>query len=154
MGKNLLVGVGSKARKVKALYVGVGGKARKVKKAYVGVGGKARLVYTSYVAVTRITLSADNEYGVIRATLSPSNATTQSVTWSIQSYNYTKFAVVESTATTCRVGWAPHNTASYTGHYCILTATVDGVSKSVSCTQIGTSYNSYGHTPRFDYVFN
>ena len=32
MGKNLLVGVGSKARKVKALYVGVGGKARKVKK--------------------------------------------------------------------------------------------------------------------------
>ena len=39
MAKNLLVGVGSKARKVKALYVGVGGKARKVKKVYVGVGG-------------------------------------------------------------------------------------------------------------------
>lgn len=47
MGKNLLVGVGGKARKVKALYVGVGGKARKVKKVYVGVGGKARLVYMS-----------------------------------------------------------------------------------------------------------
>lgn len=47
MGKNLLVGVGSKARKVKALYVGVGGKARKVKKVYVGVGGKARLVWQS-----------------------------------------------------------------------------------------------------------
>lgn len=52
MGKNLLVGIGGRARKVKALYVGVGGKARKVKKVYVGVGGKARLVYTSYVAVS------------------------------------------------------------------------------------------------------
>ena len=56
MAKNLLVGVGSKARKVKALYVGVGGKARKVKKVYVGVGGKARLVHTSYVPVTGIDL--------------------------------------------------------------------------------------------------
>lgn len=60
MGKNLLVGVGGKARKVKALYVGVGGKARKVKKVYVGVGGKARLVYTSYVAVTGITVTHEN----------------------------------------------------------------------------------------------
>lgn len=55
MGKNLLVGVGGKARHAKALYVGVAGKARKVKKVYVGVGGKARLVYTSYVAVSSVT---------------------------------------------------------------------------------------------------
>lgn len=57
MGKNLLVGVGNKARKAKALYVGVGGKARKVKKVYVGVGGKARLVYTSYVKTTDIKIT-------------------------------------------------------------------------------------------------
>lgn len=48
MAKNIYVGVGSKARKIKQLYVGVGGKARKVKKVYVGVGGKARLVYAYY----------------------------------------------------------------------------------------------------------
>lgn len=48
MAKNIYVGVGGKARKIKQLYVGVGGKARKVKKVYVGVGGKARLVYAYY----------------------------------------------------------------------------------------------------------
>ena len=91
MAKNLLVGVGSKARKVKALYVGVGGKARKVKKVYVGVGGKARLVYTSYVAVTGITItktlcsySSPDKYPFranLTANISPSNATNQTITW-------------------------------------------------------------------------
>lgn len=85
MGKNLLVGVGSKARKVKALYVGVGGKARKVKKVYVGVGGKARLVYTSYVAVTGIAfdhLNSSNYNGLwIYFKLTPTNATNRSVTF-------------------------------------------------------------------------
>ena len=84
MGKNLLVGVGGKARKAKALYVGVGGKARKVKKVYVGVGGKARLVYTSYVAVTGITLTLNDKYAdepTITAVFTPSNATNQKVTW-------------------------------------------------------------------------
>ena len=78
MAKNLLVGVGSKARKVKALYVGVGGKARKVKKVYVGVGGKARLVYTSYVAGTKINVSYTTNYETLTVTftLEPSNATT------------------------------------------------------------------------------
>lgn len=48
MGKNLLIGVGGKALKVKTLYLGVGGKARKVKRVYLGVGGKARLVYLPF----------------------------------------------------------------------------------------------------------
>lgn len=86
MGKNLLVGVGSKARKVKALYVGVGGKARKVKKVYVGVGGKARLVYTSYIPVTGISVikshvgSTFNIWKIEIAVL-PSNATNKSTSW-------------------------------------------------------------------------
>ena len=84
MGKNLLGGIGGKARKVKALYVGVGGKARKVKKVYVGVGGKARLVYTSYVAVTGITVTHENLYNhsspVINfyVSITPSDATDKS----------------------------------------------------------------------------
>jgi len=85
MAKNLLVGVGGKARKVKALYVGVGGKARKVKKVYVGVGGKARLVYTSYVAVTGIAfnhLNGSNYNDLwIYFKLTPTNATNRSVTF-------------------------------------------------------------------------
>ena len=85
MAKNLLVGVGSKARKVKALYVGVGGKARKVKKVYVGVGGKARLVYQSYVAVTGIAFDHLNRSNYndlwIYFKLTPTNATNRSVTF-------------------------------------------------------------------------
>lgn len=85
MGKNLLVGIGGRARHVKALYVGVGGKARKVKKVYVGVGGKARLVYTSYVAVTGITfdhLNSSNYNDLwIYFKLTPTNATNRSVTF-------------------------------------------------------------------------
>ena len=88
MAKNLYVGVGSKARKVKALYVGVGGKARKVKKVYVGVGGKTRLVYQSYVAVTGINvISVTNKGNPCRITisLSPSDATDKTVTWAWKS---------------------------------------------------------------------
>lgn len=85
MAKNLLVGVGSKARKAKALYMGVGGKARKVKKVYVGVGGKARLVYTSYVAVTGIVFDHLNHFNYndlwIYFKLTPTNATNRSVTF-------------------------------------------------------------------------
>lgn len=91
MGKNLLVGVGGKARHVKAMYVGVGGKARKVKKAYVGVGGKARLVYTSYVAVTGIAfdhLNSSNYNDLwIYFKLTPTNATNRSVTFTKNSNN-------------------------------------------------------------------
>lgn len=83
MGKNLLVGVGGKARHVKALYVGVGGKARKVKKAYVGVGGKARLVYQSYIPVTGINVTSVIKGNPCRIniSLSPSDATDKTVTW-------------------------------------------------------------------------
>ena len=45
MSKAAFIGVGGKARKVRALYVGVNGKARRVARGYVGVGGKARLFY-------------------------------------------------------------------------------------------------------------
>lgn len=85
MGKNLFVGVGGKARHVKALYVGVGGKARKVKKVYVGVGGKARLVHQSYIPVTRITYSHLNGSNYndlwIYFKLTPTNATNLTVTF-------------------------------------------------------------------------
>lgn len=90
MGKNLLVGVGSKARKVKALYVGVGGKARKVKKVYVGVGGKARLVYASYVAVKGIDISYEilSRYTlVVHATVTPGNATDRRICYTSSANN-------------------------------------------------------------------
>ena len=98
MGKNLLVGIGGKARHVKALYVGIGGKARKVKKIYVGVGGKARLVYQSYIPVTGISAKytlvngkADDTYASVyynyainlAATVNPSNATNPAITWTV-----------------------------------------------------------------------
>lgn len=105
MGKNLLVGVGSKARKVKALYVGVGGKARKVKKVYVGVGGKARLVYTSYVAVTGVKLeiaSTKDNTCIIKAVFTPANATNLSVKWTIKQSNaFMKVKISAQNATTC-----------------------------------------------------
>lgn len=103
MGKNLLVGVGGKARHVKALYVGVGGKARKVKKVYVGVGGNARLVYTSYVACTDLSFTTAYEagfrnktqyYGIITITTVPSNATTGTVT--VTPYGSWRPAIIES----------------------------------------------------------
>ena len=153
MAKNIYVGVGGKARKIKQLYVGVGGKARKVKKVYVGVGGKARLVYTSYVAVTGITLSAVNEVGVISAAITPSNSTTKKVSWSIKSLDYTSYVLVDVTDTTCRIYQG--NGPSYTGHRCILSATVDGITKTVTCTQTGSGFRPYyGHVLLFSYVFN
>ena len=94
MGKNLFVGVGGKARHVKALYVGVGGKARKVKKVYVGVGGKARLVHQSYIPVTGITYSHLNGFNYndlwIYFKLTPTNATNLTVTFTKDS-NHIRF---------------------------------------------------------------
>lgn len=107
MGKNLLVGVGSKARKVKALYVGVGGKARKVKKVYVGVGGKARLVYQSYVAVTGIDLVLPDNITqptvTITAVFTPSDATDQKVTWKFDGVMGVYMDVVHTTDTSCSI---------------------------------------------------
>ena len=92
MGKNLLVGVGGRARNVKALYVGVGGKARKVKKVYIGVGGRARLVYQSYIYVTGISLSkvgttSDKKGGlaIVTANITPSNAQNKTLIWTLSS---------------------------------------------------------------------
>ena len=114
MGKNLLVGIGGRARHVKALYVGVGGKARKVKKVYIGVGGKARLVYQSYIPVTRIGLSGISDqlppnapsnwrawgFCRINATFTPSNATTKSVTWTLENVDG-RVSISTSTSTSC-----------------------------------------------------
>lgn len=127
MGKNLLVGVGSRARHVKAMYVGVGGKARKVKKVYVGVGGKARLVYTSYVAVTGITLTLNDKYAdepTITAVFTPSNATNQKVTWNIVFTPVVSgIDILSSNDTTCVLSRTIDSNAS-----AILTATsADGV---------------------------
>lgn len=119
MGKNLFVGVGGKARHVKALYVGVGGKARKVKKVYVGVGGKARLVYQSYVPVTGISLHVSSD-GIARVTLSPTNASATSASWSTTG----DISVKSSSGLTCTLS-APR-TASGS-----VTAYVEG--KSATC---------------------
>lgn len=98
MAKNLYVGVGGKARKMKAAYIGISGKARKVKKIYVGVGGRARLVYQSYIPVTGISATyvlkqtkADDTYASVyynyaidlTATINPSNATNPAITWTV-----------------------------------------------------------------------
>lgn len=105
MAKNLLVGVGGKARKVKALYVGAGGKARKVKKVYVGVGGKARLVYTSYVAVSSIDLILPDDTTQLTATITakftPNDATNQKVTWKYVNTLGAGIIIRSTTDTTC-----------------------------------------------------
>lgn len=111
MAKNIYVGVGGKARKVKQLYVGVAGKARKVKKVYVGVGGKARLVWAAYVKVTGITLKLNNKYAdrpTITAVFIPSGATNQKVTWDITVNNtiFEGISIVSSTDHTCTVSHA------------------------------------------------
>ena len=130
MGKNLLVGVGSKARKVKALYVGVGGKARKVKKVYVGVGGKARLVWAAYVKVTGITLTLNDKYAdrpTITAVFIPSGATNQKVTWDITTSGNIMFSgisIVSSTDHTCTVSHANEMTNQFTE---ITAKSMDGV---------------------------
>lgn len=127
MGKNLFVGVGGKARHVKALYVGVGGKARKVKKVYVGVGGKARLVHQSYVAVTGITLTLNDKYAdkpTITAVFTPSNATNQKVTWNTTVTSVSSgIVILSSNDTTCVLSHTGDSNGST-----ILTATsADGV---------------------------
>ena len=96
MAKNLYVGVGGKARKMKAAYIGISGKARKIKKIYVGVGGKARLVYQSYIPVTGISLSnvlmgTHGRSGIVQinATIKPSNAQNKALTWTVTSSSST-----------------------------------------------------------------
>ena len=142
MAKNIYVGVGGKARHVKALYVGVGGKARKVKKVYVGVGGKARLVYQSYIPVTGISLSwPESEKSstiVLTVTFSPSNATDKSVTWSQQYNNGTK--IISKTANTCAVCCS--NTHSYNR---ITAKTSNGLSVTVKCTYVNSVHGYYWH---------
>lgn len=127
MGKNLLVGVSSKARKAKALYVGVGGKAREVKKVYVGVVGKARLVWAAYVKVTGITLKLNDKYAdkpTITAVFTPSNATNQKVTWNtIATSVESGIDILMSNDTTCVLSHTRNSNVST-----ILTATsADGV---------------------------
>ena len=141
MGKNLFVGVGDKARHVKALYVGVGGKARKVKKVYVGVGGKARLVYTSYVAVTGVKLkiaSTNDKTCIIKAVFTPANATNLSVKWTIKSSNpFTVVKISAQNATTCTL-----TAQSSTGEAWLTATTPNGISctEKISYTAIYTGW--------------
>ena len=136
MAKNLYVGVGSKARKVKALYVGVGGKARKVKKVYVGVGGKARLVYTSYIPVTGISVIKSNvgqtfNTWEIEIAVLPSNATNKSASWDWAEGpirpDYLKIYsnVIPPTNTTCTLWSSPFGSTAGT----LRCTTADGVVK-------------------------
>lgn len=135
MGKNLLVGVGGKARHVKALYVGVGGKARKVKKVYVGVGGKARLVYQSYIPVTGISVVNSHVGGTynlweIEIAILPSNATNKSTSWG-WAEGPTNSAFLDiyrgqpPTDTTCTLWSFPNGSATGT----LRCTTADGVVK-------------------------
>ena len=140
MGKNLLLGVGGKARHVKALYVGVGGKARKVKKVYVGVGGKARLVYQSYIQVTGITLSLSKNTIYVQVT--PSNATNKTIKWQIikqDSPSEFKFIISESDNNHCVVGLHMNQDQGtfpvYPSAYAVVRATsADGPSKTIEVT--------------------
>lgn len=132
MGKNLLVGIGGRARKAKSLYVGVGGKARKVKKVYVGVGGKARLVYTSYTPLTDIDLVLPDDITqltvTITAVFTPSDATDQRVTWELQNLFGAGITIISTTETTCTL---KVSSASMT-MMCRLKATTTNGSMSVS----------------------
>lgn len=133
MGKNLLVGVGGKARKAKALYVGVGGKARKVKKVYVGVGGKARLVYTSYIPLTDIDLVLPDDITqltvTITAVFTPSDATDQRVTWELYALPGADITIISTTETTCTLKTSSINGGLTVGR---LKATTTNGSMSVS----------------------
>lgn len=133
MGKNLLVGVGSKARKAKALYVGVGGKARKVKKVYVGVGGKARLVYTSYIPLTDIDLVLPDDVTqltvTITAVFTPSDATDHRVTWELYALPGADITIISTTETTCTLKTSSINGGLTNGR---LKATTTNGSMSVS----------------------
>ena len=143
MAKNLYVGVGSKARKVKALYVGVGGKARKVKKVYVGVGGKARLVYTSYVAVSgiNVSFSANGQNLTVNVSVSPSNATNQRVSFSLSAVVPSKLYISSSTSLSCVIYGLYNKRSSYTGHLTITAS--DGI---VAKYYIETYHGSWIHT--------
>lgn len=159
MGKNLLVGVGGKARHVKALYVGVGGKARKVKKVYVGVGGKARLVYQSYIPVTGISLS----YEIIKTGLAswqkpykakitvnftPSNATNKNVTWTAPTGRTPGFAIESFTGTSCVI-YTNGDLTMTNGRYGRITAIADdGASAYLTVHTAAYSYNDDGDRVR------
>lgn len=155
MGKNLLVGIGGRARRVKALYVGVGGKARKVKKVYVGVGGKARLVYQSYIPVTGISLKHElikttlNGRGYpykakITVNFSPSNATNKSVTWKAPSGSEPGFIIESSTSSSCVIR-TRHDLTSTAGLYSKIIATAaDGASAYLTVHTFSYQYNDDG----------
>lgn len=138
MGKNLFVGVGGKARHVKALYVGVGGKARKVKKVYVGVGGKARLVYQSYVAVTGmdVTWTKNGAYLTVTVVVKPSSATNQSVSFSFKvgdCGNLGGMALKSTTANSCTIyhsSYSYNEDSSYASGDLTITAS-DGVTRKL-----------------------
>ncbi len=143
MGKNLLVGVGGKARHVKALYVGVGGKARKVKKVYVSVGGKARLVYQSYVAVSgiNVSFSANGQNLTVNVSVSPSNATNQDVSFSLSAGAPSKMYISSSTSSSCVIYGTYNSKSMYTGDLTITAS--DGI---VAKYHIEVYRSSWSHT--------
>ena len=145
MGKNLFVGVGGKARHVKALYVGVGGKARKVKKVYVGVGGKARLVYQSYVAVSgiNVSFSANGQNLTVNVSVSPSNATNQGVSFSLSAGTPSKMYISSSTSSSCVIYGTYNRKSIYTGDLTITAS--DGI---VAKYHIEVYMSSWSHTKK------
>ena len=155
MAKNLYVGVGGKARKMKAAYIGISGKARKIKKIYIGVGGKARLVYQSYIPVTGISLKHElikttlNGRGYpykakITVNFSPSNATRKNVTWTAPSGSTPGFIIESSTSSSCVI-CTRHDLTSTSGLYSRIIATADdGASAYLTVRTFSYQYNDDG----------
>lgn len=97
MAKNIYLGVGDKARKLKKAYLGVDGTAHTVKKIYLGVDGKARLVYQIPVTEIKLTWVIGGFYGYkhnddryvwqeptkFTATITPNNAIDKTLKWSL-----------------------------------------------------------------------
>lgn len=149
MGKNLLVGIGGRARHSKVLYVGVGEKARKIKKVYVGVGGKARLVYTSYVAVTGITVTHENLHNHSNnlldfyVSITPSDATDKSYSVTVTNNDeHGEYKVMKWLSNGFQLYSNVYNFYSKTG--CTITITAkDGISKKLTAIYSGINNGAY-----------
>ena len=160
MAKNIYVGVGGKARKVKQLYVGVAGKARKVKKVYVGVGGKARLVY-AYVYATNLYFSCRGNVGEelgleagfkgwaaeISAVFIPNDTTEKKIIkWELLRYNDYSSGIIgatikSTTNTTCVI----EKTVWYSGQATLKATTSNGITAQTKIHWGSSNFDGQWH---------
>ena len=119
----------------------------------VGVGGKARLVYTSYVAVTGITLTLNDKYAnepTITAVFTPSNATNQKVTWDSSTHSNILLGgipIISSTDNTCTV----RHTRNDINQFTVITATsTDGVTVKYRLAWTAQSATGFWSIRKYD----